>query len=202
MDDVLSQVDQALQREQQIYRNQQLRIATESSEEREVRLQKRLRNQQLRIAAESSEEREVRLQKRLRNQQLRIAAESSEEREVRLQKLLRNQPLRIVAESSEEREVRLQQVLSCQQLRIAIELACSRYYVTSNDDLLQKLHKRLQQDRERHMQQASLACSSHVHLNHPAVQSKMHMFHHEMASLSMVSLCHLMIFILASLFGA
>ena len=78
-------------------------------------------NQEQRIAAESSEEREARLQLLRRNQEQRIAAETSEEREARLQLLRRNQEQRIVAESSEEREARLQQLRHNQQQRIASE---------------------------------------------------------------------------------
>ena len=49
-------------------RNQQQRIATESAEEREGRLQLLRRNQEQRIASESGEEREARLQQVRRNQ--------------------------------------------------------------------------------------------------------------------------------------
>ena len=67
------------------YSTQQQRIATESAEQREARLQQVRSAQDPRIATESAEEREARLQQARSAQDRRIATESAEEREARLQ---------------------------------------------------------------------------------------------------------------------
>ena len=59
------------------------RLATESAEEREARLQQ-MRDQ---LAIESVEEREARLQQMSTRQRERLATESAEEREARLQQM-------------------------------------------------------------------------------------------------------------------
>ena len=87
------------------------RLAAESAEEREVRLQLMKINQCQKLSAESAEQRKARLQELRTNQHERLAAESAEERlqqdvcwvswETRLQ----NWP-RLAAESAEEREAK------------------------------------------------------------------------------------------------
>ena len=69
---------------------QQQRIATESTEEREARLQQVRSAQDRRIATESAEEREARLQQLRVAQQQRIATETSEEIEARRARDRRN----------------------------------------------------------------------------------------------------------------
>ena len=85
---------------------QQQRIATESMEEREARLQQVRSAQDRRIATESAEEREARLQQVRSVQDRRIATESADEREARLQQLRVAQQQRIATETSEEIEAR------------------------------------------------------------------------------------------------
>ena len=78
------------------------RLATESVEEREARLQQMSTRQCERLATESAKEREARLQQ-MRD---RLATESTEDREARLQQMRD----RLATESAEEREARLQQM--------------------------------------------------------------------------------------------
>ena len=85
---------------------QQQRIATESMEEREARLQQVRSAQDRRIATESAEEREAHLQQVRSAQDRRIATESAEEREAHLQQLRVAQQQRIATETSEEIEAR------------------------------------------------------------------------------------------------
>ena len=76
------------------------RLAAETEEEREARLQY-MRD---RLAAETEEEREARLQQ----MRVRLAAETPEEREARLQQMSTYQREKLASESEAEREVRLQ----------------------------------------------------------------------------------------------
>ena len=69
---------------------QQQRIATESTEEREARLQQVRSTQDRRITTESAEEREAHLQQLRVAQQQRIATETSEEIEARCARDRRN----------------------------------------------------------------------------------------------------------------
>ena len=70
-----------------------------------------------RLATQSVEEREARLQQMSTRQRERLATESAEEKEARLQQMRD----RLVTESAEEREVRLQQMSTCQRERLAVE---------------------------------------------------------------------------------
>ena len=90
---------------------QDRRIATESAEEREARLQQLRVVQQQRITAESAEERVARLQQLRFSQQQRITG----------QQVRSTQDRRIATESAEEREARLQQLRVAQKQRIATE---------------------------------------------------------------------------------
>ena len=80
------------------------RLAAETEEEREARLQQ----MRVRLAAETPDEREARLQQMSTYQRERLAAETEEEREARLQQMNTFQHERLAAETEEEREVRLQ----------------------------------------------------------------------------------------------
>ena len=80
------------------------RLATESVEEREARLQQMSTRQRERLATESAEEKEARLQQ-MRD---RLATESAEEREVRLQQMSTCQRERLAVETNQQREDRLQ----------------------------------------------------------------------------------------------
>ena len=71
------------------------RLAAETFQEREARLQQR----RDRLAAETSQERQARLQQR----KDRLAAETSQERKIRLQLLRTSWYIRLVTESAEER---------------------------------------------------------------------------------------------------
>ena len=86
--------------------DRQQRIAAETTEERQARLQQVCINQQQRIAAETTEEQQARLQQVRINQQQRIAAETTEEREARLQQLQVGQQERLAYETPEETESR------------------------------------------------------------------------------------------------
>lgn len=79
-------------------------LATESEEERAVRLQ-RMRD---RLASETEEERAARLQRMSANQRHRLTFETEEERADRLQQMSANQCHRLATESEEERAARLQ----------------------------------------------------------------------------------------------
>ena len=61
-----------------------------------------------RMAAETTEERETRLQRMRTNQRERLAVETPEERETRLQRMSTNQRERLAVETPEERELRLE----------------------------------------------------------------------------------------------
>ena len=70
----------------------------------EPRLQRMRLNQQLRLAFETQEERETRLQR----MQQRLASETPEDRETRLQQMCLNQQQRLASEAPEHREERHQ----------------------------------------------------------------------------------------------
>ena len=102
------------------------RWEAESAEAREERLLQLSNSQQRRLASETTEQREQRLQQLVDNQQHRIAVETAEQREQRLQQLVDNQQHRIAVETAEQREQRLQQLVDNQQRRIAVETAEQR----------------------------------------------------------------------------
>ena len=62
----------------------------------------------VRLAAETPEKKEARLQRMSTSQRERLAAETGAEREARLQQMSTYQHERFAAETEEEREVRLQ----------------------------------------------------------------------------------------------
>ena len=76
------------------------RLASETEEEREARLQQMSANQRHRLATKTEEERAARLQ-RMRD---RLASETEEERAARLQQMSANQHHRLAAETGSERE--------------------------------------------------------------------------------------------------
>ena len=88
----------------QIRDNRRQSLATESEEERAVRLQQ-MRD---RLASETEEERAARLQRMSANQRHRLASETEEEKAARLQRMSANQRHRLATETEEEREARLQ----------------------------------------------------------------------------------------------
>ena len=61
------------------------RLADETAEEREARLQQMTASNHARLAAETAEERESRLRQMTASNHVRLAAETAEEREARLQ---------------------------------------------------------------------------------------------------------------------
>ena len=65
-------------------------------------------NQSDRLAAETEEQREARLQWMCANQSDRLAAETEEQREARLQLMCANQSDRLAAKTEQQREARLQ----------------------------------------------------------------------------------------------
>ena len=178
----------------QVLEHQRQRITTESTEERETRLQQLRVNQHRRIATETTEQREARLQQLRSNQQQRITAEIAEEREVRLQQLQVNQQQRITAETTEEQQARLQQVRINQQQRIAAETTEER------KARLQQLQVR-QQERLAYETpeetEARRACDRQKHniiqvdtserplFSQSRVHSKMAQFHLRLAALQM-----------------
>ncbi len=80
------------------------RLASETEEEREARLQRMSQ----RLASETEEEREARLQRMRLHQQQRLASETEEEREARLQRVTLHQQERLASETEEEREDRIE----------------------------------------------------------------------------------------------
>ena len=112
----------------QIRDNRRQSLATESEEERAVRLQQ-MRD---RLASETEEERAARLQRMSANQCHRLPSETEEERVARLQRMSANQCHRLATETEEERAVRLQQMSANQYHRLAAETGSERpdYSVT------------------------------------------------------------------------
>ena len=150
------------------------RLATETVEEREARLQQVRSFRVERLATETVEEREVRLQQLRSSQAERLSTETVEEREGRLQQMRDG----LLAESVQEREVRLQQMSSSQRERLASENAEER-------------EVRLQHDRESHREQRVQRTLGQLHfplIQQRAVQVKMQKFHAHMAALE-VSRC-------------
>ena len=145
---------------------QDRRIATESAEEREARLQYVRSAQDRRIATESAEEREARLQYVRSAQDRRIATESAEEREARLQYVRSAQDRRIATESAEEREARLQQLRVAQQQRIATETS-------------EEIEARRARDRRNHM---DLKTAEVPLFQQTCVRFKMRQFHSRLKS--------------------
>ena len=82
------------------------RLAAQTAEERDARLQQIRDNRRQSLATESEEERAVRLQ------QMRdgLASETEEERAVKLQRMSANQHHRLASETEEERAAKLQQM--------------------------------------------------------------------------------------------
>ena len=80
-----------------------------------------------RLAGESAEQREARLQQ-MRD---RLAAESAEQREARLQHMREQMRDRLADESAEQREVRLQQMSDSQHERMAAETIklCYHFFI-------------------------------------------------------------------------
>ena len=91
------------------------RMAVETEEQREVRLQRMRITHSERKAVETEEQREARLQRMLANQSDRLAAETEEQREARLQRMCANQSERLAAETEQQREARLQRDREGQQ---------------------------------------------------------------------------------------
>ena len=148
----------------QIRDNRRQSLATESEEERAVRLQ-RMRD---RLASETEEERAGRLQQMSANQCHRLASETEEERAARLQQMSANQCHRLASETEEERADRLQQMSANQHHRLAAETGSER-------------EARLQRNREgQRGQQSQLPL-----FEQPSVQAKMRKFHAEIAALEM-----------------
>ena len=149
------------------------RLAAESDEERETRLQ-RMRD---RLAAESDEERETRLQ-RMRD---RLAAESDEERETRLQRMRD----RLAAESVEQREARLQQMSIHQRERRAAESAEEREARLQRMSALQRGRLAVETDEEREdrLQRAREQSSQVLLFEQHSIQVKMRRFHAHFALL-------------------
>ena len=61
-------------------------------------------NQSDRLAAETEEQREARLQRKRANQSNRLAAETEEQRDARLQRMRANQSERLAAETEQQRD--------------------------------------------------------------------------------------------------
>ena len=102
------------------------RLATETAEERERRLEVLRSNQTQRLALETVEERERRLQQLHDNRAERLASETIEERESRLQQLRDNKAERLASETSEERDTRLQVQRDTRKQRIISETESER----------------------------------------------------------------------------
>ena len=90
------------------------RRAAQTAEERDARLRQIRDNRRQSLATESEEERAVRLQ-RMRD---RLASETEEERAARLQQMSANQRHRLASETEEERADRLQQMRANQRHRL------------------------------------------------------------------------------------
>ena len=145
--------------------NQHERLAAETEEQREIRLQHLSINQHERLATETEEQRDVRLQRLSINQHERLATETEEQRDVRLQRLSINQHERLATETEEQREVRLQQLSINQRERLAAETEEQR------EDRLQRISERETPATDQPFKQRS-------------VQMKMRRFHDYFASLS------------------
>ena len=134
------------------------RLASESADEREARLQQ-MRD---RLAAESADEREARLQQ-MRD---RLATESAEEREARLQRMRINQSERLAAESTEDREARLLRLSTNQRERLAAESVEER------------------EDRRQRASERETCASREQQFKKCSVQMKMRRFHNYFATLN------------------
>ena len=153
--------------EERAVRLQQMRdrLATESEEERAVRLQQ-MRD---RLASETEEERAARLQRMSANQRHRLASETEEERAAKLQQMSANQCHRLATETEEERAARLQRMRD----RLASE--------TEEERAGSEREAKLQRNREgQRGQQSQLPL-----FEQPSVQAKMRKFHAEIAGLEM-----------------
>ena len=102
------------------------RLATETAEERQARLQRMSANQHEKLASETVDEREARLEQMRANQHERLASETVDEREARLQQMSANQHERLASETVDEREARLQQMSANQHERLASETVDER----------------------------------------------------------------------------
>ena len=147
------------------------RLAAETPEEREARLQHMSTYQHERLAAETPEEREARLQHMSTYQHERLAAETPEEREARLQHMSTYEHERLAAETPEEREARLQHMSTYQHERLATETAEER-------------EVRLQCDRQRHRDQQLVQSQLPLFEQH-SIRAKMHKFHAHFATLDL-----------------
>ena len=135
----------------QIRDNRRQSLATESEEERAVRLQQ----MKDRLASETEKERAARLQRMSANQCHRLVTETEEERAARLQRMRD----RLASETEEERAARLQQMSANQHHRLAAETGSER-------------EARLQRNREgQRGQQSQLPL-----FEQPSVQAKMRKF--------------------------
>ena len=153
--------------------NQHNRLAAETNDDRETRLQQLRVNQQDRLAAETNNDRETRLKHLRANQQDILGAETNDDRETRLQHLRAKQQDRLAAETDDDREVQLQRLRNNQQHRLNEENAGER-------------EKRLQNDRESHRQQR-LAQQRFPVLEQQSVQAKMRAFHRHLNALHSVT---------------
>ena len=86
-----------------------------------------------RIAVETEEQREARLQRMSTNQSDRLAAETEEQREARLQRMRANQYERLAAETEQRREARLQRDRERQQQPLpSVQAKMRKFFIHSS----------------------------------------------------------------------